>query len=109
MSPPTDTVSDLAWSSSADFIAASSWDNQVGLWRRDFVEEREEFSTTRSFALKCQIALLDVIDENMGGGTERAIDAKGRDSARGAGVMLSLVQGAEALLLVYLGPSELTT
>ncbi|OZJ05074.1 hypothetical protein BZG36_02088 [Bifiguratus adelaidae] len=30
--PPTDAVSELAFSPTADFLAASSWDNQVRVW-----------------------------------------------------------------------------
>ncbi|KAL7750867.1 RNA export factor gle2 [Sorochytrium milnesiophthora] len=30
--PPSDGISDIAWSPAADFIAASSWDNQVRIW-----------------------------------------------------------------------------
>ncbi|KAI9033389.1 WD40-repeat-containing domain protein [Hyaloraphidium curvatum] len=32
VSPPTDTVSDLAWSPAGEFLAASSWDNQTRIW-----------------------------------------------------------------------------
>jgi mRNA export factor len=31
--PPTDSVSALAWSPQADFLAAGSWDNNVCIWR----------------------------------------------------------------------------
>lgn len=95
-SPPTDGISSLSFSPQADFLAASSWDNQACLVNSLVIvmfADENCGAFAHSYPLTFSIMVECTLGQDLGGSTERRDSAQGELLARGACALLSMEQG----------------